>query len=127
MAVEEPIYFSRTGKPEHRELWANNAAESKEELRRRALVLWYDLRSRQQEDGYEPAAAVWIGSARFQPAVEEIEAYAQDVSERLERERNHKESGLLDDDVQDTGPDITRSKETEPPSIVLDFGTDIDL
>ena len=98
-----PIYFSRTGKAEHRELYADCVGATKEELRSWAIDLWCDLRQRQAKEGHKLSAAVWIGQTRCQPTNEEVEAHEQRGRELLEREAKHKES---------------RGAEDEPPDVV---------
>jgi hypothetical protein len=142
MSTETPIYFSRTGKAEHKELYAGCAAPSKEELRRWAIELWYDLRQRQREDGYRPSAAVWIGQTRCQPTVTEIEAHEQKLREILEREGKHKESEGAEDELPDVADDNEQQVETsssgisheepsedesELPDLVLDDDDDLDF
>ena len=140
--VETPIFFSVTGKAEHRQLYADCAASTKEELRSWAIQLWYDLRQRQKEDGVKPSAAVWIGQSRCQPTSEEISAYEDKVAELLRKQAEHKD--LVEDDelaldvVDDEEPSSSDpfvedshedepDDESEPPSIAFDDEDDLDF
>lgn len=73
--IEELVYTAADGTPAHAILWASVQAPTKEKLREIALSLWLDMRERQAEAGFKPAAAVWIGKRRLQPTKAEIEAY----------------------------------------------------
>jgi len=142
MSTETPIYFSATGKAEHRQLYADCAAPSKEALREWAIQLWYDLRQRQKEDGVKPTAAVWIGQTRCQPTVEEILAYEEKVADLLSKQAEHNDIEVDEDEAQDmvegewsssSGPLAEDSPKDEPddepelPSLVFDDDDDLDF
>lgn len=142
MSIEQPIYFSVTGKGEHREFYADNVTDTKEEMRQRAISLWYDLRKRQAAAGFKPSAAVWIGQIRCQPTSEEIAAHEEKTAEILALDAFHKESAGADDDPLDVADDEEQEDEldlapvshkpepeepTDPQGIVLDDDDDLDF
>lgn len=129
MSVEETISFSRTGKSEHREIYAGCAANSKEELRQWAISLWYNLRQHQIEAELKPSAAVWIGNARCQPTQEELDAYELKIRQILEREAERRESGEEFVEPQAVVEEPEQEPESEPelPSLVFDDEDDLDF
>ena len=74
------IFFSYTGKKEHRRHWADSGEATQAEVRKTAVGLLLDIRER------FPTAAVWIETRRIQVTDAEEEAYYAHVKEILARE-----------------------------------------
>jgi hypothetical protein len=142
MSTETAIYFSVTGKSEHKELYAYCSPQPKEVLRQWAIELWYDMRTRQKEAGYKPSAAVWVGQTRCQPTAEEIAAHEEKIADLLRNQPTHNDSVVDDEEPQDvvegewsssSGPLAEDSPKDEPddepeaPSLVWDDDDDLDF
>jgi hypothetical protein len=139
--MDEPIYYSYSGKTEDRVLHGIHATETKAELRQRALMLWHSIRQRQTEAGIRATAAVWIGSSRIQPSVEEVDEYEQAVRLLLAVEKRTRSSAPEPQEaaptcngceqVEEPAPgvvdDSKRSDVTGASHIVLDPEDDLDL
>ena len=135
------IYYSYTGKAEHRCSYGFCTPDSHAELRRWAYSLWYDLRMRQKNEGRKPTAAVWIGETRYRPAQAEIDEYNERVLKALEEDKFYKrvdsefeEPPDMDDEdgssssaeVEDTVEDES-SEDDEPTSITLEDDDALDF
>ena len=80
-AGEARIEFSRTGKPEHRTLWANIPTDTRAVMRKSAVSFWVGLRGRYKK------SAVWLDDTRIQPSPKEIQEYNEGVEAVLAREK----------------------------------------
>lgn len=104
MPTEVPVHTAADGKSDHMELWALVNAETNADVRRIALSLWIDMRERQEEAGFKPSAAVWIGGKRLQPTAAEVaEHKAQPLRKSFARGTSETPS-TSDDSSQDSGP-----------------------
>lgn len=81
------VYIAHSGKFSDRGLWAFVDGDTAE-VRAAAVMLYQDMRIRQQEAGNEPTAAVWIGGKLFEPTIEELEAHDERVRVIRESEKN---------------------------------------
>ena len=81
------VYFSYSGKHGDRELWAYVDGEAKE-IRGAAVMLYQDIRTRQEEAGNEPTAGVWIGDRKYEPSLSELEEHATRAKLVLESEKD---------------------------------------
>lgn len=78
------IYICLSGEPRERLLWGDMVG-SAEDVRDAAMMLYHDMRSRQEQAGNEPTAAVWIGVRPFEPTVEELMAYDEKIRKIMAR------------------------------------------
>ena len=131
------VYIAHSGKFSDRGLWALVDGDT-EAVRGAAVMLYQDMRTRQQEAGHEPTAAVWIGGKLFEPTIEELEAHDERVRIVMENEKNLPDSIAeiamsvsteeLSDIVEDC-PDESEVVEEEeaPPDVVGDFDLDFEF
>jgi hypothetical protein len=123
MAAE--IYTAYSGEARDRTLWGEMVGTT-EEIRAAATMLHVDMRSRQEEAGNEPTAAVWIGTRLFEPTVAELTAHDEKAQEIMARQRERdaeREAGI--EEVEETGEE--EDQDVDVSSLDLAFDSEIDL
>ena len=120
MSVSAYLYFSYTGKAEHRQSAGYHSPQSHEEMRRWAYSLWFDIRRRQEREGRKPTAAVWIGETRYRPAQKEIDEYNDRVLKALEEDKFYKKVDSEFAEPQDMEDDEESSSSAEVEDTTTD-------